>query len=704
MERLPVMLVLLLLLPSLAAPLASAEARQVTLQVPAPRILAKFVPGIVEWPKLGRPCFTQPGGIVKVRLFKDIKVDKVIIDDGYGHSYSLEFSQQGRSITAKVPQNAAKGLYDLILVSGGKVYGEPHAVVVATAREYEKLYIVHVTDRHFGVINPNGRAAANYDLAADLIALGLPNNTIVIDTGDTADTARDIEYMESIWTDYLLNKPLVGIPGNHDHVGGSTNFIKYRGPWHYTLGIYGIYRIVGIDSGGDGYINTEQASWAKQILVSTKEPVKIVLFHHPHFTHLWKGMPQVFNVSSPKQLYNLLTSKKPQSRYMYIYSSWLTNKKALMTLIEGIYDAPAKRILVLSGHVHLDSYAEVHRADGTTINYVVTTATGGSVRPGDYHGFRVIMLTANGGIDIMGDGPYNARHASFDLEGVHVYYTKGPHAVSMALNITGTNVTKLMEKTVVALPLPSSYVGKKIHVELVNLDSYKLRCTPLGCVLYAYTNKPPHEGVVYKAIAYTMPDEKPPTITLSSIYPPRPIQGRQVVLEFHVADDSWGIERVEAKLVYPGGEMKLVPALMGSTVRIVVPPLRDVKEATVTLVAMDASGKKAVYTEKLVYITQSTATSSPSATSTPQTTGTTAAATTTTTTATSVAAKTATTATRTEQQATAPAISFPSISVTTPTVSLPPLRGGGNTSLLLAVLIVGVVTVYLAMALRSRGS
>ena len=263
-----------------------------------------------------------------------------------------------------------------------------------------------------------------------------------------------------------------------------------------------------------------------------------------------------------------------------------------------------------------------------------------------------------------------------------------------------------MEKTVVAVPLPSSYVGKKIHVELVNLDSYKLRCTPLGCVLYAYTNKPPREGVVYKAIAYTMPDEEPPRITLSSIYPPKPIQGRQVVLEFHVTDDSWGIERVEAKLVYPGGEMKLVPALIGSTVRIVVPPLKDVKEATVTLVAVDASGKKAVHIEKLVYITQLTATSSPSATFTPQTTETMAPATTTTTATTSVITKTTTIATRAEQQATAPAISFPSISIVTPTVSLPQLSGGGggNTSLLLAVLIVGVVAVYLAMALRSRGS
>ncbi len=630
MQRLRLTLVLAITLSALfaaAALAADTETKNVTIEIPKPSLVAKFVPGAVLYPKLATPAFTAPGDVFELRLRAGINASKIIIDDGFGHSYALSYTKEGDVLKVKVPTDAVRGIYDLIIVTGsGQVIGEPHAVVVAGPNAYSKINIVHVTDRHFGVINSNGRSAANYDLAANFIVLGLPNNTIIIDTGDVADTARDIEYTESVWTDYLLDKPLIGIPGNHDHVGASSNYAKYRGPWNYTVSIYGLYRVVGIDSGGDGYITGSQASWAAKVLTDSKEPVKIVLFHHPHFTHVWGDIPHVFEAKSAEDLYQILVSKKPGSRYMYVYSSWLENKKAFKMLVEAMYSAPAKRVVALSGHVHLDSYAEVHRTDGSAINYVVTTATGGSVRPGDYHGFRIISLTSEGSIAIHGDGPHDARHASFNLEGVEAKIVHGPAAVSAVFSLKGTNVTRYMVKTVVAIPVPREYLGKKLELHLVNLDGYRLRCTPLGCTLYAYTDKPPAEGVEYKAILYQEPDEKPPALRLTRVYPPKPLEGKQVAITLKVSDDAWGVERLEAILVLPNGtRMALRPSAIGDTVRIIVPPLRGVEKAKLVVEAVDVCGKETVLEKEITYIKQAVTTTTEIVTQKPAETATTAA-------------------------------------------------------------------------------
>ena len=584
---------------------AAGQEKQVTITIPKPSLIAEPAYGEIIYPRLASPAFVTPGGSLYVVVAESVEPAKIIIDNGYGYSCECRFAEKGaHTYVATIPKDAPHGVYDLVVVTKkGNAIGEPHAVYVGTVSDFSKLMIVHVTDRHFGVINSNGRAAANYDLAADLVALGLPNNTIVIDTGDTADTARIIEYKESITTDYLLNKPIINIPGNHDHVGGSKNFEVYRGPFNFTLSIYGLYRIVGIDSGGDGYIDSGEAQWASTILTESKEPVKIVLFHHPHFAFVYNDIPHSFKAKTWQDLVNILLSKKPNSNYPYVYSSWVKgNKEAFEQLVKGIFEAKDKVTLVLSGHIHLDSYAEVTKPDGTKIYYVVTTATGGSVRPGDYHGFRVIKVDpATGNVEILGDGQPWSRHASFNLEKVEADLVQTSKAVTTMLSVNDPNIIALMKKTIVALPVPKDWYGEKLGLYLKNLDHYKIRCTPLGCVLYAYTNKPPKLGEVYQATLFTAKDERPPSIKLLRMYPRKPVIGRQVVLNFKITDDAWGIEKITAILEYNGKKMTLIPAYTYGVARIVIPPTVKTKEAKLTIIAIDASGKEATKTIEIKF-------------------------------------------------------------------------------------------------------
>ena len=528
-----------------------------------------------------------------------------------------------------------------------------------------------MTDKHFGVINSSGRAAANYDLAADLVALGLPNNTIVIDTSDTADTARIIEYKESITTDYLLNKPIINIPGNHDHVGGSKNFEVYRGSFNFTLSIYGLHRIVGIDSGGDGYIESSEAQWASTILTESKEPVKIVLFHHPHFAFVYDDIPHSFKAKTWQDLVNTLLSKKPNSNYPYVYSSWVKgNKEAFEQLVKGIFEAKDKVTLVLSGHIHLDPYTEVTKPDGTKIYHIVTTATGGSVRPGDYHGFRVIEVDpATGSVEILGDGQPWSRHASFNLERVEADLVQTSKAVTTMLSINDLNIIALMKKTIVALLVPRDWYGKQVGLYLKNLNHYRIRCTPLGCVLYAYTDKPPKLGEVYQATLFTARGEIPPSIKLLRMYPRKPVIGRQVVLNFKITDNAWGIEKITAILEYNGKKMTLIPAYTYGIARIVIPPSVKTKEAKLTIIAIDASGKEITKTMEIKFqplqttsIKPSTTTTLTKATSTTNTTLEQQAAQTTTT-------KTTTTSTTTTTTQVTTIIATPTTTSTTSTTS-----------------------------------
>jgi hypothetical protein len=708
-------LIMVLVIAPLLSSIAVAESTKekiVEINIPKPELKAELAHGKILYPRLATPVFITPGGSFYLQLSEDIEPAKVFIDNGYGAFIECVFTQKSKNLyVVKVPGNAPKGLYDLIVVSkDNTAIGEPHAVYIGSPSDFEELMIVHVTDRHFGVINSNGREAANYDLAADLVTLGLGNNTIIIDTGDTADTAKVGEYTQSIETDYLVDKPLINIPGNHDHVGASRNFVVFRGPFNFTLSIYGLYRVVGIDSGGDGYIDKAQATWAYNVLTTSNEPIKIVLFHHPHFTHVFDDIPHSFKAATWQDLVNILLSKKPNSNYLYVYSSWVEgNKEAFELLTKAIFEAKSKATLVLSGHVHLDSYADVTKPDGTKIYYVVTTATGGSVRPGDYHGFRIIEVkAANGEVRILGDStqPWS-RHASFNLEKVDAAVVETSAAVTTVLEITDPSIAALMKKTVVAVPIPMEWAGKTAKLYLKGLDSYSIRCTPLGCVLYAYTNTAPKLGEKYQATVFIAEDKQPPTIKLVKMRPKTPKMGRQVVLEFKVSDDAWGVEKITAELSYDSKTLKITPAYSYGYVRIVIPPLKGVNEAKLTITVVDASGKETTKTIDIKYQAQTTTTITPATKTTTTATltqqaSTTAPKTTTTKTTTTPTTTQTQTTTTTETKPPTTTTSAVSPSQTQEEAAATTTTGPNNAPLVVAAIIVIAIIAFAAIVARKR--
>ncbi len=711
-----VFVLLLLAITTTLSVFAYAE-DNITITIPEPYVEAKLAKGLILQPRLAAPAFVEPGGTFIIVLSKPGNLTRVFIDDGYGDVYDLEFVRvDEKTYRVTIPEDAKTLIYDLFIEYDGAIYGEPHAVVVATKEMLEKIFIIHVTDRHFGVINSNGKEAWKYDLAVNLLSLGLPGFTIIVDTGDLADTAAPVEYEQSLMIDYILYHPLVGVPGNHDHVGGLKNYIYYRGPWNYTIGVLGLYRFIGIDSGGEGYINTDQAAWAKNVLESTREPVKIIMFHHPHFTHMFGDIQFNFTVNSVDQLYSLLTSKKPNSQYMYIYSSWLQNTEALKTFLEGLFNTPAKRVLIFSGHVHLNSYAEVHIPDGKTIQYIVTVTTGGSIRPQDYHGFRVIELSSDGNVKIYGEGPYYTRGSSFNTEYVEANYVQGPSAVTVYFKITNkTKIIDLLDKTVLALYIPPEYYGKTVNVYKTGIDELKLRCTPLGCVLYGYNPNPPEVGKEYQLTVYTTEDKAKPTIQLIRMTPSKPKIGRQVTLYFKVSDDAWGVAGIEAVASYNGEEIKLIPSLSGNMLRITIPQLgKEVDKLKLTVRVIDVSGKEALFTKEITYIKPSptkTATTPTTTTSMPQTetqiTTTTATQTTHVTittkppTTTITTAETTTTKEKTTASTTAPPTHSAPVLATQSTIEVTEKKGITTDTIVVAVLIIAAIA-FLAFIVRRR--
>ena len=116
------LLILALLAPACTAVhgTASNDARIVTVQIPAPEAKAKLALGLIVMPRFTAPVFTVAGGSFELVLAKkEVNVEKVIIDDGYGHKYVLNVEKLGPTrYRVSIPSNAVQGVYDLIIDTG----------------------------------------------------------------------------------------------------------------------------------------------------------------------------------------------------------------------------------------------------------------------------------------------------------------------------------------------------------------------------------------------------------------------------------------------------------------------------------------------------------------------------------------------------------------------------------------------------------
>jgi len=609
--------------------------------------------GIVKYPNWGLPDVTYPGGEVSIHLWGGVGVKGVVLENGTLRA-KLKLIKSGEGVVeAELPEGVGPGMYDLILNTTEGVCGIHNAVWVPGERfnsPNSALVLMHVTDNHFNVMNPGERPAADYVLSAVLLALSMPNVTAVVNTGDLANTGNVNQYLKAIEVFSLLNKPVLSIPGNHDHVVGIKNYELYVGPRNWSLRL-GRFLFVGMDTGYDGYPTTAEATWAYKVLTGSNATAEILMFHHPLFAYVYGNTPHDFNVSSWQDLEKVLLSKKPGSKYPYLFTSWVQNKEAFETMLKAIYGS--RTVLVLAGHIHLDSYATIERPNHVKTWFIVTTALGGPVRDQDYHGFRIIKVYGNGTVQVYGEGKPWDRHASYSVEGVEAFLKVSAAASAETLTIVDPKIAAMLPHVVLAVPIPKGFEGK-YKVYAPNADRVWSRCTPAFCATYAEF-KDVKLGKTYRLVAYVKPDEAPPTIIVRNA-PQEVLVGKPVNIAYGVKDDAWGVQGTNAVVIINGEKKTVKPMLYGGSYTISFLAPKTPGKVTVVITATDFSGKVTSKTI-VINVVKSTPTSPPPPTSTTSTSTTTTATTSTTTTtqqtSTTTQASTSTTTPPTTTQSTA---------------------------------------------------
>ena len=576
--------------------------------------------GIVKYPNWGLPDVAYPGSSMDIHLWSNVGVkDAVLENSSFKVKLKLIRSSEG-IVKAELPKSVGPGIYDLVLSTNEGTCGIHNAVWVPAERFNSlgsALVLMHVTDNHFNVMNPEGRPAADYVLSSVLLALSMPNITAIVNTGDLANTGSASQYVKAIEVFSLLNKPVFSIPGNHDHVVGIKNYELYVGPTNWSLRL-GRFLLVGMDTGYDGYPTTAEAEWAYKVLTGSNATAEILMFHHPLFAYVYGSTPHNFNVSSWQDLEKVLLSKKPGSKYPYLFTSWLQNKKAFETILKAIYGSHT--VLVLAGHIHLDSYALIERPNHVKTWFIVTTALGGPVRSKDYHGFRIIKVYGNGTVQVYGEGKPWDRHASYSVEGVKAYLNVGSAASAEALTITDPKIAAMLPHVVLAVPIPRNFEGK-YKVFAPGADRVWRRCTPVFCAVYAEF-KEVKLGKTYRLVAYVRPDEAPPTIVVRSA-PHEVLVGRSIDITYSVKDEAWGVQETSAVVMINGEREVVKPMLYGGSYLISFLAPKTPGKVTVVITAKDFSGKTANKTVVINVVSSVSTTSSTVSTTTSSTTSTT---------------------------------------------------------------------------------
>jgi hypothetical protein len=318
--------------------------------------------------------------------------------------YQLNFTtspyEKGLFLDAKLPADIKPSLYDVILIVNGQEVRAERAVRVYQHWP-EKIRIAHVTDSHIGLINSNGIPAIQY-YAGELAIMQIFKADLIYGTGDLVDVGGNVgQYHDFIGMTNMAPLPSILMPGNHEYSGDASidNWHRFMGDNYYYVR-WGPYLFVALDSGSEGKMELYEISWLQHVLEENKDAkVKVLGFHHPIF-----GTKYVAKVQGSYQNIQPLLG--------HFYASWAAVPQISSKMLELIekYNVTA----VFNGHVHADGLVLYN---GKTW-FITTTAAGGPVRPGDYHGIRIVDIYQNGTVKIY--PCYQCElwsdHASFNAE------------------------------------------------------------------------------------------------------------------------------------------------------------------------------------------------------------------------------------------------------------------------------------------------
>ncbi len=569
----------------------------------------------IESPRLGSPQAALPGGIIKILLSGVSSESDITIIIASPSSYyelkpsSVKSVDEGLvEVQAVLPENVKPGLYDIIVKIGDTTVTSERSLVVFE-KWPEKLRIAHFTDIHSGVINDNGRTALSYFIAEVALAQ-LMGADVVVTTGDNVDVGGSLaQYKDLLAILRCLPIPTIMCPGNHEYTGDGTlsNWHRFVGP-NYFYVRWGPYLFIMLDTGPQGRPPMAQLEWAEKVLKEDADAkVKILGFHHPLF-----NTKVVANITGSHEDVAKLAGR--------FYSSWaetLELAAKLLSLVDK-YNVT----LLLSGHVHADG---IVLYNGKTW-FVTTTAAGGSVRKGDYHGFRIIDLYANGTIRIL---PCHhcalfSEHAAISGENAFGTFEVSPNIIALTLDVRG--VKELLEyaghEASLGIRVPAGLLPSNASLHVM------ATCKVLNKTLYgnqhvkeARVTLVPTDKFSIRIILSPLEDKEPPTIKVYSIRPQKPVAGRdRVEVTVKVTDDAWGVSDVQILYRLPSGkEEKLSVYKIGDNYYRARLPVLNAPFVEIRVLASDVSGKTSdTGWIKVNYVTPTTTTQQTTTTQAPQ--------------------------------------------------------------------------------------
>ncbi len=632
----------------------------------------------IDFPSFGKPVAVIPNQTlsIKVEGLSDTSNITLVLASPvieYQLNATIQKTEDATYLVVTIPSDIEPSLYDIILIVNGEKIRSERSVRVFSEWP-EKIRIAHFTDVHMGLINSNGVPAFDY-YAAELALTQLFKADVIFGTGDLVDVGGNTQqYKDLLRLTNIMPIPTILMPGNHEYSGDSSlsNWFYYMGEnYYYTR--WGPYLFVALDTGSEGKMTKGQLDWLAQVLEENKDAkIKILGFHHPIF-----GTKYVAKVEGSYQNVDALVG--------HFYSSWADVPDTAARLLELIekYNVTA----VFNGHVHADGLVLYN---GKTW-FITTMPAGGPVRSGDYHGIRIVDIYLNGTVNILPCYQCNlwSDHAAISAEAGRGGLIETENAIVYFVTLNNyKEITEYMDNNTLSLAirLPADKVPE-------NASFYVLgEPQPLGTmvnrtndVVEAKALLPATDNINLRLVLSAVEDNEPPSITIYSIKPDKPIAGKtRVEVTVKAEDQGWGVYQVKIEYKMPDGDIKEASVYpMGSGYYKTRLPLLNTEYIEIRGVVTDLSGKEAATDWVKVQFVQ------------PTTTTTTTTTEETTTTQTTTTEETTTSPETTTQETTIQETTTEEITTTTPPSTT-------NTMAIAGIIIVVIIAAGAGFALRRK--
>ncbi len=520
---------------------------------------------ITKSPLPGYPLIAKPGSSCIVELKQDIAEEvgsaylgKVSLIDNtklVREEYMLKYKVLSETkLELLVPEYVEPGVYDLILTVGDANYTIPNTVWVLDHLS-QTLTIMHQSDDH-------AMGGKDLRVSAGILAqlLGVD---VVLDTGDVTDKASAIEATDYVDTviSYYGYTPLFVAPGNHDT--GSSAFEEYIAPRIWFKCIDWLF-LATLDTGEKAHPSKEQLEFLREALkTSSNVSVRIVMFHHPTFWY-WGRLETNFQ-------------DKDLTKYLSDY--WRPALDVAREFLELVEDYNVT--IVLAGHIHRDMLTQYYSTRTGAATLFLTTTTLSGSRP-YCNGFHIITLKKNGNYSLLFMNNSRDKCNSIPVDkSLEKHFYVRPIISGSAIGLIIHNKLDLELNGTVVLRIP--WTGDKTGFSIFNTTI--LYGTPTAALLdyMPYKDRmvialglslPSYSGL--KVVLATKPDKTPPSITISRMFPAKPLYGSPLTIYLEVKDDGWGVEGINLSIeTISGKPINYSLKSIGDNLIVVIPSVTE---------------------------------------------------------------------------------------------------------------------------------